>query len=74
MTRRKLCNDTETWSPRFKAAAITDIETNAHSYYVPWSDGTQTEIRVVDDKAKGKYLRTDKDATTGNNLDDLPDC
>jgi hypothetical protein len=68
-----LCNPGEYWSPRLKADAIHDIETRVHSYYVPWNDGTRTPIRVVNGPT-GKYLRTDKDNTTRNNLDDLPDC
>ena len=68
-----LCQPGESWSPREKQAAIQDIETGTHSYYVPWSDGTSTWITVVNGPT-GKYLRTDKDNTTRNNLDDLPDC
>jgi hypothetical protein len=56
-----------------KADAIQDIESGVHGYYVPWPDGVRTEIRVVNGP-NGKYLRTDKDNTTRNNLDDLPDC
>jgi uncharacterized protein DUF3892 len=69
----KLCNASEYWSPRVKDDAIRDIETGVHTYYVPWPDRVRTEIRVVNGP-KGKYLRTDKDTTTRNNLDDLPDC
>jgi hypothetical protein len=68
-----LCSDGEWWSPRAKADAIADIESGAHTYYVPWKTPGRTEIRVVDGP-KGKYLRTDRDSTTRNNLDDLPDC
>lgn len=68
-----LCNAGQSWSPRKKADAIYDIEYGLHRYHVPWSDGTQTSIKVVNG-ASGKYLRTDKDGTTKNNLDDLPDC
>ncbi|WP_367281148.1 DUF3892 domain-containing protein [Sneathiella sp.] len=67
-----LCNDGEYWSPRQKADAIHDIENKIHTYYVPWKSG-RTEIRVVNGP-NGKYLRTDRDDTTRNNLDDLPDC
>jgi hypothetical protein len=67
-----LCDDGASWSPRGKWDAINDIETRAHAYYVPWNSG-RTEIRVVNG-ANGKYLRTDSDGTTKNNLDDLPDC
>lgn len=68
----KLCNAGRDWSPRKKADAIRDIESGTHTYYVPWKSG-RTEIRVVDGK-NGKYLRTDRDDTSKNNLDDLPDC
>lgn len=71
-----LCNQGASWSPRSKTAAIRDIETNTHTYYVPWNDGTTTRIRVVNDPtvSGGKYLRTDWDNTQRNNLDDLDDC
>lgn len=67
-----LCNDDSNWTPRLKADAIRDIESGTHTYHVPWTDG-RTEIRVVNGPT-GKYLRTDRDKTTRNNLDDLPDC
>jgi hypothetical protein len=67
-----LCNASEYWSPRSKKDAIADIESGTHSYYVPWPEGP-TPIRVVEGR-NGKYLRTDRDNTTRNNLDDLPDC
>ena len=67
-----LCNDNAFWSPRPKADAISDIENNVHTYHVPWKSG-RTEIRVVNG-ARGKYLRTDRDTTSKNNLDDLPNC
>ena len=69
----RLCNAGETWSPRSSSAAIKDIDDQVHTYYVRWSDGKRTNIHVVDGPT-GKYLRTDKDNTTRNNLDDLPDC
>ena len=68
----RLCNPGQSWSPRSKADAIRDIESGIHTYYVPWQSG-RTEIRVVNG-ANGKYLRTDRDNTSSNNLDDLPDC
>lgn len=67
-----LCNDGETWSPRSKTLAMIDIENGSHTYYVPWQSG-RTEIHVVNG-ATGKYLRTQRDGSTSNNLDDLPDC
>jgi hypothetical protein len=59
------------WSPRQKADAIRDIESGANTYHVQWPE-KRTEIRVVPGPT-GKYLRTDRDNTTRNNLDDLPD-
>lgn len=67
-----LCNSSASWSPRSKADAISDIETGAHTYYVKWPE-KRTEIQVVKGST-GKYLRTDRDNTTRNNLLDLPDC
>ena len=68
-----LCNLSASWSPRRKNDAISDIEDGLHTYYVMWPDGIRTEIRVVNGPT-GKYLRTDKDSTPRNNLDELPDC
>lgn len=67
-----LCDDGAAWSPRLEVDAIRDIETGAHTYHVPWTSG-RTEIRVGAGPT-GKYLRTDRDNTSRNNLDDLPDC
>ncbi|MGN7858944.1 DUF3892 domain-containing protein [Microbacterium sp. 22303] len=61
----------QSWSPRAKADAVSDIELRLHTYYVQWPE-KRTEIRVVNGTT-GKYLRTDRDNTTRNNLDDPPD-
>ena len=71
-----LCNSAELWSPQYKAATIRDIEYGNYEYWVRWGlvlGGGETQIRVVNGP-NGKYLRTDRDNTTKNNLDDLPDC
>ena len=68
-----LCNPSEPWSPRLKADAINDIYSGTHTYYVLWTGGRRTEVRVVNGP-NGKYLRTDRDGRTRNNLDDLPAC
>jgi hypothetical protein len=68
-----LCADGAGWSPRDKEGAINDIEASLHTYFVLWPGGLRTEIRVVNGPS-GKYLRTDRDDTSRNNLDDLPDC
>lgn len=69
----KLCHAGESWSPRQKADAISDIENKNHEYYVSWTDGQKTPVTVVNGST-GKYLRTRRDGSTKNNLDDLPDC
>lgn len=68
-----LCNSGEIWSPRSKRDAIDDIESDRHSYYVDVPGTGAVDIRVVRG-SNGKYLRTDPDRTSRNNLDDLPDC
>lgn len=67
-----LCNPGADWSPRSKADAIRDIDNRLHTYYVD-AAGYRTDIHVVNDP-DGKYLRTDADRSSGNNLDNLPDC
>lgn len=54
------------------AQAISDIEARTHTYHVPWTTA-RTEITVIDGPT-GKYLRTVRDGSSGNNLDDLPNC
>jgi Protein of unknown function (DUF3892) len=68
-----LCNPGASWSPRDKDDAIDDIEQGSHTYFVRVSGVGRVDIHVVDGPS-GKYLRTDPDRTTHNNLDDLPDC
>lgn len=68
-----LCKPGEPWSPRNKQDAIGDIEARTHRYVAVGPRGQRSEIHVVDGP-NGKYLRTDWDSTSRNNLDDLPDC
>ena len=68
----KLCNPGQIWSPRAKAGAISDIENETHSYYVQ-TGASRADVHVVDGQT-GKYLRSDPDSTSSNNLDNLPDC
>lgn len=68
-----LCNAGQPWSPRQKADAITDIRTRQHRYWVAWPGQPSTWIEVVEG-LQGPYLRTDRDSTSRNNLDELPDC
>lgn len=68
-----LCKPNEHWSPRLKQAAIQDIESDEHSYFVDVPGTGPVDIHVVQGQ-NGKYLRTDPDKTSRNNLGDLPDC
>ena len=68
-----LCNSDASWSPRSKLSAIYDIENGVHEYWVLWTHTLETQIHVVSGQY-GKYLRTDKDETFRNNLDELPNC
>ena len=64
-----LCNEGESWSPRTKTEAISDINSGSYVYFVDEA-GYKTEVHVTSDG----HLRTDADATSANNLDNLPDC
>ena len=67
-----ICNPAEWWSPKTSSEAIKEIEEKLYGYYV-MVDNQKVKIVVVDG-VTGKYLRTDSDKTTINNLDELPDC
>jgi len=69
----KLCKSGEAWSSRLKADAIRDIDNGLHTYYVHQAGTSRTNITVVNG-ATGKYLRSTADASSKNNLDNLPDC
>ena len=68
-----LCNSATLWSPRYKSDAIEDIESGRYEYWVKWRHYPETKIHVVNGTT-GKYLRTRRDGSSGNNLDDLPHC
>jgi|GEM_PF-487966 len=67
-----LCRPGEYWSPRRKADAIADIENRTHRYFVNEA-GYESEVHVVE-RGGRKHLRTYADATSKNNLDNLPNC
>ncbi len=68
-----LCNEGAWWAPRKKDDAIDDIESELHTYFVSVAGMGRVDIHVVNGP-HGKYLRTDPDQTSHNNLDDLRDC
>lgn len=67
-----ICNPGEWWSPKTSIEAIREIEEKLYSYHVILN-GEKVDIKVIRGET-GKYLRTDPDKTTKNNLDELPDC
>jgi len=68
-----LCNEWQTWSPRKKVDAINDIERGIHEYYVK-EVGTQEVAVKVKSRDGKKYLTTEADSNSGNNLGRLPNC
>ena len=67
-----LCDDGAHWSPRPVADVMADIESGTHSYFAVWTYG-KTTIRVTSNGV-GKYLRTDKEPSGRNNLEELPEA
>ena len=61
------------WGRVRKAEAIRDIELKRHNYYVQDRFGRQAGVHVVSGPT-GKYLRTDPNAASSDNLDSLPNC
>jgi len=69
----RLCHFGQWWSPVSKSTAIEDIERGYNTYFVRDRAGNRADIHVVTVGSK-KYLRTNADASSANNLDNLPDC
>lgn len=67
-----LCHIGQSWSPRSVAGAIRDIKTVKHSYFVNEA-GYEAQVRVLN-RGGREFLATDADATSKNNLDNLPNC
>ena len=67
-----LCNTPESWSPRMKAGAISDIEGGSIKYYVE-EETPRSWVKVVD-RGGRKHLQTTSDAHSKNNLDNLDNC
>ena len=61
------------WGPRVpKSRAIEEIEKGTHAYYVE-EVSPRVYVKVIHG-GSGKYLRTEADGQSKNNLDNLPDC
>lgn len=69
----KLCGGVGSWGSVSKNQAINEIDRGDHTYYVEEAPGPRAIVRVVG-SAPNKYLRTDADSSSKNNLDNLPDC
>jgi hypothetical protein len=64
-----LCNSEAQWSPRRKAQVIRDILDNKTSYYVQEQE-RRSYVRVLD----GETLRTTRDTTSENSLENLSEA
>jgi Protein of unknown function (DUF3892) len=62
-----ICNPESDWKKRSKDEAIRDIDSGNHEYFVKIGN-KEVDIKVL------KYLRTDKDTITKNNLAELDPC
>jgi len=67
-----LCNHSS-WGEASRRTAIQHIEDGTHSYYVQQPGTARTDIHVVKGLTR-KYLRSDPDPNSKNNLDNLPNC
>lgn len=68
-----LCNSGEIWSPRQISSAINDIEGGSYRYYVRDTQGNEVDVKVGS-RNGSKYLYTEADQSSANNLDNLPNC
>ncbi len=64
-----LCNPGAAWSPRRKAEVIRDILDNKTSYYVQEHE-RRSYVRVLE----GETLRTTRDTTSENSLENLSEA
>ncbi|GEK46538.1 hypothetical protein HPA02_08210 [Bisbaumannia pacifica] len=69
----KLCGGLGSWGSVSKSQAINEIERGDYTYYVQEEPGPRATVRVVG-TYPNKYLRTDADSSSNNNLDNLPHC
>ena len=66
----KLCGS---WGNVTQGQAILHIEAGIYKYYVQQPGTSRVDVHVVNGLTS-KYLRTDPDPASNNNLDNLPDC
>jgi len=64
-----LCNPYAHWQRVTKWVAMRQLEEGRFRYYVQEEGPEKIYVEVVDG-----HLRTEADATSKNNLDNLPDC
>lgn len=61
------------WGRTGKAMAILEIESRRYTYFVQDRFGRRADVQVVNGPT-GKYLRTDRNSSCSDNLDNLPNC
>ena len=62
-----------TWGKHSETDAIKHIEGGVNSYYTT-GGGSEAKVIVVTHSSAKKYLKTDADSTTKDNLLSLPEC
>jgi len=61
------------WGKHTEDQAISNIERGVNSYYTT-GGGQEANVKVQKHSSGKKYLITDKDTTTRDNLLSLPEC
>ncbi|MEA2010676.1 MAG: DUF3892 domain-containing protein [Actinomycetota bacterium] len=67
-----VCNKAEYWPPRAKAEAIRDIDAGEHAYFVAEASH-ESEVHTYTLNGVN-HIKTHADASSANNLDNLPGC
>lgn len=65
-----LCNLSSTWKRVSRSQAVKDIKSGDPKYYVQEVGTARVYVHVYG----GKFLRTNADPSSKNNLKNLPDC
>jgi hypothetical protein len=60
------------WGRHSEDQAIANIDSGVHTYYT--SVGSTAKVEVIKHPSGKRYLRTDADTTTRDNLLSLPEC
>jgi hypothetical protein len=63
-----------TWGKHTQADAVYNIDNHIHTYYTTGGGETAEVITATHSPSGTKYLKTNKDTTTKDNLLSLPEC